>query len=238
MQRPKLKVWWVSTPSPGNFGDLLTPKILDYFDIPFEHSSDFDTLAVGSIAKLAVPGTMILGSGAMNLSDKLCPTADWKFVRGPITRNLIVNQGGACPEIYGDAALLLPLMLDESKKEYDVGIIPHYVDHAEVSEKYKDYKIINLLTADPFEAAAEITKCRSIVSSSLHGIICAHAYGIPAAWVKFSNRVKGDDIKFYDYFASVNLMPQISTVDNLIFTCPRIDVTPIAEEFLKLKNSF
>jgi hypothetical protein len=42
-----------------------------------------------------------------------------------------------------------------------------------------------------------------IVSSSLHGLIIAHAYGREAAWLKFSDRPLGDDFKFRDYWASI-----------------------------------
>jgi hypothetical protein len=41
-------------------------------------------------------------------------------------------------------------------------------------------------------------------SSSSHGII-VHAYGIPAVWQKFSNKVFGDDIKYQDYMESVEV---------------------------------
>jgi hypothetical protein len=48
-----------------------------------------------------------------------------------------------------------------------------------------------------------IASCRAILSSSLHGIIAAHAYGVPATWVKPSDRPKGDGFKFLDYWASM-----------------------------------
>jgi hypothetical protein len=32
-----------------------------------------------------------------------------------------------------------------------------------------------------------------------------HAYGIPAVWQKFSNKVFGDDIKYQDYMESVEM---------------------------------
>jgi len=50
-----------------------------------------------------------------------------------------------------------------------------------------------------------IRKCKKTLSSSLHGIIMSHAYGINCAWIKFSNYVFGDDVKFLDYSYSLNL---------------------------------
>jgi hypothetical protein len=44
-----------------------------------------------------------------------------------------------------------------------------------------------------------------ILSSSLHGLIIANAFGRPAGWVRLSEALFGDDVKFQDYYASVGL---------------------------------
>jgi len=49
----------------------------------------------------------------------------------------------------------------------------------------------------------DICSCERIFSSSLHGLIAADAYGIHSTWIKFSNKIEGNDFKFYDYFESV-----------------------------------
>lgn len=230
-----LKVWWYDKPAPGNFGDILTPYILDHFDIPFKHSpKDFDTICIGSVAVRATEGTMVLGSGILKSRSNLHPGADWRFVRGPLTRKRVIECGGSCPEIYGDPALLLPLFVDESEKKYDVGIVPHYVDYEFVKENYPNYRVIDLITDDPIKTARGITECRTIISSSLHGIICAHAYGIPAAWVKFSNGLAGDGIKFDDYYQSVGLTAELSTIDDPLFSVGKLDMTPVIEVFKNL----
>jgi pyruvyltransferase len=46
-----------------------------------------------------------------------------------------------------------------------------------------------------------LLSCRIIVSSSLHGLIFAHAYGLPAIWIKLSDRLVGGEFKFHDHYA-------------------------------------
>jgi len=236
-----MKVWWLgSEKGQGNFGDILTPYILDYFKINYEytnHYKDAQVISVGSIARRAGVGVKVLGSGIISRNDKLCADADWKFVRGPFTRERVNFFGGECPEVYGDPALLLPLIVEPSAKKYEVGIVPHNVDYEYAQENYsKNYNIIGLGTRNYKNVIEKITQCESIITSSLHGIICSHAYGIPAAWVKSNTKLKGDNVKFEDYFASVDVDGLQSTYDNPKFINPgNIELDKLINIFKELK---
>lgn len=239
-----MKVWWLGgSDGRGNFGDVLTPYILDYFNFDytysrFHHKSDI--LCIGSIARRANANITVLGAGIITNEDKLNPKAKYRLVRGPLTRNRVLKCGGVCPKNYGDPALLLPLICDESKKDYEVGYVPHFIDYSIIKSHMANDFVIQLKNfhKSPLDTAKEITKCRTIVSSSLHGIIAAHAYGIPAAWVESVNTLKGDDVKFYDYFASVGIKdPQKSSIHNPVFTLPNINLTQnIIKQFEEYKN--
>jgi hypothetical protein len=222
-ERLIVKVWWSKSPKPGNFGDLLTPHIFNYFGIPYEYVNQprrAEALCVGSTAKFAREGTIVLGTGTMREADTLDRRGDWRFVRGPYTRGIVVRDGGDCPEIYGDPALLLPLLQPPpSGKTHEVGVVPHYVDYEYAAGRYDN--VINVLNPDPLEVARQIASCKKIVSSSLHGIIAAHAYGIPAAWVEFSNKLSGDGIKFADHFASVGAELVKSSESSTVFVAPQ-----------------
>lgn len=159
---------------------------------------------IGSILRYASTDTIVWGSGFMNNYEK---TKASKFyaVRGPLSaRNLGLEDKIA----YGDPALLLPLLYNTTKeKKYDIGIIPHYLEYDKVSELYSPrYKIINVISKAPLSVVDQILSCKFILSSSLHGIIIAHAYGIPAIWVKFGD-IGTDGFKFEDYFMSVGIEP-------------------------------
>lgn len=169
---------------------------------------------IGSIVDL-IPnsGTIIWGTGAMwgNQPLKMKP---YKVlaVRGPLTRRYLLEQGVECPEVYGDPALLLPYLYKPTRQvKYTIGIIPHYadLDNKFVVDLIKQGKdkvlLIDLVHyTDWHDIVDAINSCDFIVSSSLHGIIVADAYGVPNVWVEFSDEVFGDGFKFRDYFASVN----------------------------------
>ena len=234
-----MKVWWLGNKNgQGNFGDILTPSLLNYFGIPHtfvSHFSQAEAICVGSIARRAGSGVKVLGSGIISKRDRVVPNADWKFVRGPFTRRQVLKFGGSCPEVYGDPALLLPLLVASSDKNYEVGIVPHNVDYNYVKEKYNKSNIIGLGTRNYKNVVDKITQCKQIISSSLHGIICAHAYGIPAAWVKPNQKLKGDNVKFEDYFASVDIDGIQSTYDNPVFIDPgKLDIDKIKSIFQNL----
>jgi hypothetical protein len=236
-QSKSIKFWWWDGSWPGNLGDILTPLILDHFGIPYTHSRDFEAISTGSIVKVARAGTIVLGSGIIGLRDYACPAADYRFVRGPYTRQHVLSFGGTCPEIYGDPAMLMPEIIDPAPKLYDLGIVPHYSHYEEAKKRYPKHMVINLRTNNCVETIKQITQCRHIVSSSLHGIILAHAYGIPAAWTEFSTGLKGDGVKFLDHYASVGITdPVKSTVKNPVFTTAGLDLNPLKQAFETLRD--
>src|SRR5690606_17293123 len=81
-------------------------------------------------------------------------------------------------------------------------------DYKIVSETYNndpEILVIDLMTMDVEEVTRQILSCERTISSSLHGVIVSHAYGIPSVWVEFSNKIFGDGIKYRDYLESVEI---------------------------------
>lgn len=66
------------------------------------------------------------------------------------------------------------------------------------------YTVIDLNTYQIESTIDDICKCDYILSTSLHGIIVAHAYNIPCIWIK-KGYIHTDGIKFNDYFSSVDI---------------------------------
>lgn len=198
-----------------NYGDLLSKYIVkkiakrqaEWYH-PGTKKPKENYFVIGSILNYSDEKSVIWGSGIIDKQHHI-KNSDFRAVRGPLTRNRIVELGYSCPEIYGDPGLLLPrYYLPKIKKKYEIGIVPHFYDLGIAKSLFGDnskIKIISLLTSNIEETTNEILSCKQIISSSLHGLIIAHAYNIPAVWVKFSNNLNGDNVKFEDYFLSVNL---------------------------------
>lgn len=163
-------------------------------------------LSIGSILNCSNENSIVWGSGIIRRDD-IIRGGDFRAVRGPLSRSRLVELGFNVPEIYGDPALLLPLFYMPKNIPRDkIGILPHVVDYKYLYKKYATSKDIILFNLhDPVEKIINsINRCKYILSSSLHGLIVSHSYGIPALWIKLGD-IGGDDIKFYDYFSSVGI---------------------------------
>ncbi len=159
-----------------------------------------------------VPHVYVWGTGFIDYDD--CKhhffKRDMEFlaVRGELTRTNLERMTGKKLDIpTGDAGILAPLLLDETpEKKYDIGVIPHICDLGEetVNNVLKDYENVLFINVkdEPLEVIKQIAQCRTIFSSSLHGLIVADAYNIPNMHVLFSDKPKGDGYKFDDYYSA------------------------------------
>jgi len=128
-------------------------------------------------------------------------------VRGPLTRAKLQHEGIVCPELFGDPALVFPRFYQPSRETfYELGVIPHYRERPKVGAM-KMFASSNIrlidICAGIREVADEIVRCEAIISSSLHGMVLADAYGIPTCWMTASDLPAGGGFKFVDYLMAV-----------------------------------
>lgn len=212
--------WWAGR---KNFGDLIGPvlfKALSGEDPiqaePSNRSLRTVHLTVGSILPLACENSIVWGSGLLRESDLVPSTHNIHAVRGPLTRNRVLAAGFECPEVLGDPGILVSRFFDVDPREpiSDIGIVPHFHDLEAAERMFGGMESVRVIDVGraPEVVISEIARCRRILASSLHGGITAHAFGVPAAFVMFSDL---DRFKFEDYLLGVEVhgTPETETID-------------------------
>jgi pyruvyltransferase len=194
-------------------------------------NNDTILIAIGSILQWATPQTIVWGSGFISLKSVIhAQPLKIYAVRGPLTRQRVLDLGYECPEVYGDPALLYPRYYHPPQtKKHKIGLVAHYIDRhdAQFQRLIRSGKFLDInVKGNVNNVIAQINTCERIVSSSLHGLILADAYGIPSTWIKITDKVIGAGFKFRDYFASVGR----DTKDPLIIT-DKIGVKEILQSF-------
>jgi len=166
-------------------------------------------LSIGSVLQWSrFKNFTVWGSGII-FSDAKFSNGNFTAVRGPYTQKRLLELGYDSPDVVGDPALLLPLIYTPKKQEqYDIGIIPHYEHYDFILERCPENVLVINLLDEIEDIIDQIASCKITLSTSLHGIIVSHCYNVPSLWTEFpqvSKKLFGDDIKFRDYFSSVNL---------------------------------
>jgi pyruvyltransferase len=195
-----------------NFGDILSEKVVEkmvghpikttFNPFYHKHRHGKKLFAIGSILHQIENEDVIWGSGIngnyLDPSWYRVRSLDIRAVRGPCTRNFLLNMGFSCPEVYGDPALLIPFLFPEFKRSdhpsYEYIIIPHFSDPFFC---LTDPHVVSV--KDDWKAViARILDSRLVISSSLHGLIVAEAFGIPARYLRVSENESL--FKFQDYY--------------------------------------
>lgn len=205
---------------PRNFGDELNIYLLKgltgcplhIYNSRF-HRCKQNFVVVGSLIDGFIDEKSIIWGSGIRTGKRELPFLPKEVlaVRGRLTRDFLLERGVSCPEVYGDPALLMPLVYTPKiDKKYKVGIIPHYRDiHLTkvqdfIQNNKKSAKLIRFDKYDDWHSIIdEICQCEYIVSSSLHGLILADAYNIPNLWIELSSNIKEGHFKYLDYFSGV-----------------------------------
>lgn len=165
-------------------------------------------VAIGSVLHTAHEGAVIWGTGLHGtIPEKLhrYRQLDVRATRGPITRRYLRQRGIDAPEVYGDPGLLVPHITSDRFKptgEFEVGFVPNLHDMSHLEEmrfaaRFPQIRLINPLR--PWNTVTgDIVRHRLILASSLHGLIIAEAYGIPACYVRLTENERV--LKYEDYF--------------------------------------
>jgi len=217
-----------------NVGDLLSKitfgYLLDHKGISSLRSKrgTVRIAFIGSVIQFLTADAVVYGSGflfdyvAQQFAKKKLKL-DVRAVRGPLTRQKLIEIGYTVPEVYGDPAILLPLFYlpQKTTEKKDFLVIPHWktVDkHVSMG-----YPVLSPLTDDWQHFVDEIASARLVISSSLHGLILAEAYGIPA--ILLNEVEKGNLFKYQDYYFSTGRteFPAATTVaDGLAMPAPNV----------------
>ena len=196
-----------------NFGDYLALKIVERIvgkPLRFYNKKnlkqDRKLLALGSIFYFANENDVVWGAGIngkrLDKKDYSFTDLEIKAVRGPLTKKYLKdNFEIECPEIYGDPALLVPYLFPEFKKSEtpsrDYVIIAHYLEIKHFKRSEDDHIVYS---TDPWNQVIEaILDSKFVISGSLHGLIIAEAYGIPARALRISDAEPV--FKYHDYYS-------------------------------------
>lgn len=189
-----------------NFGDLLTPALLNHYGYKPVHykTTKARIVAVGSVIHLLPVNYsgIVLGSGLIRDESIFLPNANFQAVRGPLTRERVAAPSDV---ILGDPGLLADRLISRrEEKRWTLGFVPHMYDIdnvliKDVKNKYPKETCVIDVRRDPQAVIRDIDQCENVLSSSLHGLVVADSLGIPAGWLHLSDRVIGGGFKFMDY---------------------------------------
>ncbi len=206
-----------------NWGDRLAVELVRYFcrrdDVAWSDIGLADAIVTGSILEQVPPGWkgIICGAGRLVRDSRLnLDQAKVLAVRGPYSAQDVPGDFAL-----GDPGLLADELVTVATRDRQLGILPHWTDTRLAHQgEFQEYNPLVISPfRDPLEVIAEVGRCEKLVTSSLHGLICADAFGIPVRFEKSPRLLpeEGGLFKVNDYSASIGtpLEPGVTRLAHL-----------------------
>ncbi|MAP37782.1 MAG: polysaccharide biosynthesis protein GumL [Chloroflexi bacterium] len=218
-----------------NIGDYLAFETVNFvLNLKDLHPLDISSgkiLSIGSVLHFANDGDTVWGTGR---NGKISPekhvfsSLDVRSVRGPRTKDYLEKKGITVPEIFGDPGILAPLIYPKAQLNtvyagdtQDVLIVPQLNDDLSIYSEYKNQLVSPRQLPGNF--LGRLTKAKKVIASSLHGLILAEAYGIPAVYYSSGS---GENIfKYHDYYEGTGRTE--FAVGTSIEECMELETSPI-----------
>lgn len=208
--------WWQPPKGWTNIGDEISPIVLGHVTGRHIVHASLDTcdgIAIGSVflprkaarRKRATP-LFIWGSGTLQPqpTDYTDLSVIIAALRGPHTRGQIAN----CPDVpFGDPGLFArELWPGADRVAGRIGIVPHHSMLRNARTRallagLGDTKLLDMTSPDIAGTMRQLSECSLIVTSSLHGLIFADAYGIPSLF--WNEQGTENEWKYREYFDGV-----------------------------------
>ena len=154
-------------------------------------------IAVGSLIEHSTPHCIVWGTGMAQ--KEILPTGgEFLITRGYESKKLLEAHGfDVKSSLAGDPALLMPRIFHPwvEKVKGRIGVIPHVSEFEELSNRFKGkdkFELIDFRTRNVESILCKLLSCELVYSSSLHGIILSHAYGIDC--IRFKNNALGGGV--------------------------------------------
>jgi pyruvyltransferase len=196
----------------GNAGDLFGIDLVRHWyqaDVVNDSKNGKRLLIVGSIAHKGLDGDILLGPGLLRTELGPPPPSNalriWGL-RGPMTYDAFKAAGHDLGEVRFllDPGLLIRFLVSANPARSPRGaiFIPHYRERSTYARSMPPEIRMVDIDATPTRVAEAILGAELVYSSSLHGIIFAHALNRPCVMVRPADQAL---FKYQDYYASVGL---------------------------------
>ncbi|MFC3569372.1 polysaccharide pyruvyl transferase family protein [Paracoccus simplex] len=213
-------LWW-DKPYPGNYGDWLSPLIVQQVTgrpVRFQRHDEIKAgphlMAVGSIGRFAQKSSILVGAGFSRADAEIAPDATYVSLRGPHSARLLAEAGGPRIDRFGDPAAILPRLIPLARSGRTNGrlaLIRHFA-HRKISlrlpEQVDELSVLVSRRPEIEALIGTLLGYDAVLTSAMHVYITCQAYGIPVGLITFEgfeDAVSGDQMKYRDYAAGVGL---------------------------------